>query len=32
VIDSVYEFDQVNEAIAHMSGGDKLGKVVIRVQ
>jgi NADPH:quinone reductase-like Zn-dependent oxidoreductase len=32
VIDSVYSFDQVYDAIANMAGADKLGKVVIRVQ
>jgi NADPH:quinone reductase-like Zn-dependent oxidoreductase len=32
VIDSVYSFDQVDDAIAYMAGADKLGKVVIRVQ
>ena len=32
VIDSVYPFDKVDEAIAYMAGADKLGKVVIRVQ
>lgn len=32
VIDRVYPFDETNDAIAYMAGGDKLGKVVIRVQ
>lgn len=32
VIDRVYDFDQVNEAIHYMAGGQKIGKVVIRVQ
>jgi NADPH:quinone reductase-like Zn-dependent oxidoreductase len=32
VIDRVYGFDQVNEAARYMAGGEKLGKVVIRVQ
>jgi NADPH:quinone reductase-like Zn-dependent oxidoreductase len=32
VIDRVYDFDQVNEAIDYMAGGEKIGKVVIRVQ
>jgi len=32
IIDRVYDFDQVNEAIEYMAGGEKLGKVVIRVQ
>ena len=32
VIDRVYDFDQVHEAIRYMAGGEKLGKVVIRVQ
>jgi NADPH:quinone reductase-like Zn-dependent oxidoreductase len=32
VIDRVYPFDQANDAIAYVRGGDKLGKVVIRVQ
>ena len=32
VIDSVYDFDHVNEAAQYMAGGEKLGKVVIRVQ
>jgi NADPH:quinone reductase-like Zn-dependent oxidoreductase len=31
VIDRVYDFDQANEAIAYVAGGDKLGKVVIRI-
>lgn len=32
VIDRVYDFDQVDEAVHYMAGGEKLGKVVIRVQ
>ncbi len=32
VIDRVYPFDQVNDAVAYMAGADKIGKVVIRVQ
>ena len=32
IIDRVYDFEQVNEAIPYMAGGDKIGKVVIRVQ
>lgn len=32
VIDRVYDFEQANEAIAYAGGGEKLGKVVIRVQ
>jgi NADPH:quinone reductase-like Zn-dependent oxidoreductase len=31
VIDRVYDFDRANEAIAYAAGGEKLGKVVIRV-
>ena len=31
VIDRLYEFDQVNEAIAYMAGAEKIGKVIIRV-
>ena len=31
VIDRVYEFEQVNEAIAYMASGAKLGKIVIRI-
>jgi NADPH:quinone reductase-like Zn-dependent oxidoreductase len=32
VIDRIYDFDRANEAIAYTAGGEKLGKVVIRVQ
>jgi NADPH:quinone reductase-like Zn-dependent oxidoreductase len=32
IIDRVYDFDQVNEAIHYMAGAEKIGKVVIRVQ
>lgn len=32
VIDRIYDFEQVNDAIAYMAGGDKIGKVIIRVQ
>jgi NADPH:quinone reductase-like Zn-dependent oxidoreductase len=32
VIDRFYGFDKANEAIAYAAGGEKLGKVVIRVQ
>jgi NADPH:quinone reductase-like Zn-dependent oxidoreductase len=31
VIDRVYDFAQANDAIAYVAGGEKLGKVVIRV-
>jgi len=31
VIDRVYPFDEVNDAIAYMAGADKIGKVVVRV-
>jgi NADPH:quinone reductase-like Zn-dependent oxidoreductase len=31
VIDRVYDFEQANDAIAYAAGGEKLGKVVIRV-
>lgn len=32
VIDSVWPFDQANEALAHMASGRNFGKVVIRVR
>lgn len=32
IIDRVYDFEEANEALAYVSGGDKIGKVVIRVQ
>lgn len=32
VIDRVFGFDEIYEAIAYMKSGDKLGKVVIKVQ
>jgi NADPH:quinone reductase-like Zn-dependent oxidoreductase len=32
IIDRVYAFDEVREAIARMESGEKIGKVVIRVQ
>jgi NADPH:quinone reductase-like Zn-dependent oxidoreductase len=32
VIDRVYDFGEVNEAIDYMAGAEKIGKVVIRVQ
>lgn len=31
IIDRVYAFDQVHDAIAYMQSGDKIGKIVIRV-
>lgn len=31
VIDRVYPFEQVREAIAYMESGDKLGKIVIKI-
>ncbi len=31
VIDRIYDFDQANDALDYVAGGDKLGKVVIRV-
>jgi len=31
VIDRVYPFDEINDAIAYMAGAGKIGKVVIRV-
>jgi NADPH:quinone reductase-like Zn-dependent oxidoreductase len=32
IIDRVYAFDQVREAIAYMESGEKIGKIVIKVQ
>ncbi|MSO98876.1 MAG: NAD(P)-dependent alcohol dehydrogenase [Rhodospirillaceae bacterium] len=32
VIDRVYNFDQVREALAYMESGEKIGKIVIKVQ
>jgi len=31
VIDRIYDFDQIDEAIAYMARADKIGKVVIRI-
>jgi NADPH:quinone reductase-like Zn-dependent oxidoreductase len=31
VIDRVYTFDQIHDALAYMQSGDKVGKIVIRV-
>ena len=31
VIDRVYSFEQVREAIAYMESGDKIGKIVIKI-
>jgi NADPH:quinone reductase-like Zn-dependent oxidoreductase len=32
VIDRVFTFDQIHDALAYMQSGDKVGKIVIRVQ
>ena len=32
LIDRVYDFEEANDAIAYVSSGDKMGKVLIRIQ